>query len=225
MNEIDSSSIPLVPNTANQGIIYLLENEAFETPVVKIGKTGRTGSDLVTRIRQLNTSVPLAFTCFRASLVDDVVEVEKLLHQVFHPAKKHWRGEFFEVEPWRVVLVLERYEVQDMTSQAPAPSNQDLASIDATVHRKDRRERATFDMLGIPVGEVLTLVGNPEIECQVANGQTGVLYDGEEYSLSTLTTQLKGSASWLQGIRYWVYQDETLLQRRDRILEQQASSH
>ena len=208
----------------DRGIIYLLENEAFDAPVIKIGRTGRTGNDLLTRIRTLNTAVPLSFTCYHASLVDDPSTVEKKLHDVFAPAKRQWRGEFFEVEPWRVMLVLDRYEIEDMTTSAPVVSNEDLGSIDVTVKEKEKRTRCTFAMLDIPVGARLTLVGNPERDCEVANEDTGVLYEGELYALSTLATQLKESKYGLQGIRHWIYEDETLLKRRDLILERQAQT-
>ncbi len=206
---------------SNPGIIYLLENEAFESPVIKIGKTGKTGTDLARRIQTLNIGVPLSFTCYRASLVDDAAEVEKVLHQVFHPAKRQWRGEFYEVEPWRVVLVLQHYEKKDMTSFAPVPSKEDLELIGAAVQEKDRRAKFTFAMLEIPEGSKLKLVGEQETECEVADDQTGVLYKGERYALSTLATKLKGAEYVLQGLRYWLYEDQTLLKRRDEILARQ----
>jgi len=223
MSESESGNANLVSDPSKQGIIYLLENEAFESPVIKIGRTGRTANDLIGRIRQLNTGVPLAFTCYRASLVDDAAEIEKMLQQVFYPAKRHWRGEFFEVEPWRVMLVLRPLEIQNMTSHAPAPSSEEVGAIDAAIIEKERRARFTFNMLALPVGTKLTFVGNPEIECEVANGETGVLYEGEEYSLSTLATKLKESPYWVQGIRHWEHDGETLLKLRDRIEQQEAS--
>lgn len=211
----------LAPNDAlsqvpgNNGIIYVLENEAFETSVIKIG---RTGSDLAARIRTLNTAVPLPFTCYRASRVADAQHVERLLHDVFDPAKRHWRGEFFEVEPWRVVLVLGQYEIEDVTHLAPIPSTDEEVSIDTVVQAKDRKASATFASLGIDIGEKLSLVGQPGIQCEVADDQTTVLYEGQEFALSTLATRLKDSKHWLQGLRHWVYEDETLLKRRDRML-------
>lgn len=211
-----------IPDTSKQGIIYLLENEAFETPVIKIGRTGRTGHDLATRIRGLNTGVPLPFTCYRASLVQDATDVEKLLHQVFYPAKRQWRGEFYEVEPWRVVLVLQHYETENMTTHAPALSKEEVDAVDATEMVKERRARFTFAEVDVPVGTKLTLV-NSELECEVVNERTGVLYEGQEYALSTLATRLKESAYSLQGLRYWEYEGETLLKRRDRILEKDSA--
>ena len=44
-----------------EGIIYVIENEAFAKQVVKIGRA----TDLASRIKALNTSVPLPFTCFK----------------------------------------------------------------------------------------------------------------------------------------------------------------
>ena len=206
-------------SSRNQGIIYLLENEAFEAPVIKIGRAGRTGPELARRIGQLNTGVPLSFTCFHASLVEDVLAVEKRLHQVFQPAKKHWRGEFFEVEPWRVMLVLETYELEDMTSYAPVVSKEERESIESVVKDRDRKQKVTFEFLDIPIGSELTLVGNPEIICEVADSDTGVLYGEEFFALSTLATRLKESPNWLQGIRHWMYEDQTLLKRRDEMLD------
>ncbi len=202
------------PETSKQGIIYLLENPAFESPVIKIGKTKR--EEWRKRINELNTSVPLPFICYRASRVDDADRVEKILHDVFHPAKRHWRGEFFEVEPWRILLVLEKYEIENLTESAPKPSEEDWTLISAAVQEKDKRETATFKRLGIQIGEKLTLLDNPEIQCEVVDEKTGVLYEGTQHALTTLTQQV-GRSYMRQGIRCWTYKDETLLERRDRM--------
>ena len=83
---------------------------------------------------------------------------------MFYPAKRQWRGEFYEVEPWRVMLVLGDYEIQDMTSFAPTLSSEDSQSINATVKEKEKLATFTFEMLGLPVGTKLTLTGSSEIE-------------------------------------------------------------
>ena len=154
--------------------------------------------------------------------MQDATDVEKLLHQVFYPAKRQWRGEFYEVEPWRVVLVLQHYETENMTTHAPALSKEEVDAVDATEMVKERRARFTFAEVDVPVGTKLTLV-NSELECEVVNERTGVLYEGQEYALSTLATRLKESAYSLQGLRYWEYEGETLLKRRDRILEKDSA--
>ena len=198
-----------------EGIIYVIENEAFAAQVVKIGKT----TDLAKRINQLNTAVPLPFTCSKASRVDDMDKVEKFLHDTFYPAKKDWRGEFYEVEPWRVGQVLELIELEDVTDSAPSPDTDELRSIGLTVQTKEKKSRFTFEMVGIPVGEKLQLVGSPEIECEVADQKSTVRYNGREYALSTLATELKESKWGLQGSLHWFYEDETLQRRRERIEE------
>ena len=213
--DTDSPALP-TPDPAREGIIYLLENEAFEIPVIKIGRTGRTGADLAHRIRTLNIGVPLPFTCFHASRVQDAVRTERLLHVVFHHAKQHWRGEFYEIEPWRVLLVLQCCEIEDMTTYAPRLTREEVNAVDETEQSRERRTRFTFAAAGIPIGETLTLV-NSDTQCEVADEGTGVRYEGQPYALSTLTTELRGSSS--QGIRYWEYEGETLLRRRNRMLE------
>ena len=198
------------------GVVYILENEAFTASVVKIGKTGQ--QDWVSRIRQLNTGVPLPFTCARASRVDDMATVEKFLHETFYPAKHQWRGEFFEVESWRVVQVLKLFEVQDVTNQAPAPDAVEERAIDTTVRKNEvRRGDFTFDVAQIPIGAKLGFKGRPEIEVEVMDDKTTVEYQGETYSMSTLATKIKEKDYVVQGILWWTYENETLKQRRDRM--------
>ena len=203
----------------NNGIIYLLENEAFTDQVIKIGRTGNRPNDLARRIRQLNTGVPLPFKCYRASLVDEASTVERLLHDVFYPSKRHWRGEFYEVEPWRVMLVLQNYELEDMTRHAPVPSREDDSAIEAVVKTKERRSNFTFAEVGIEVGQKLGLV-NSDMECEVADQNTTVFFEGKRYALSTLASKLMNASYPVQGVRYWEFEGETLLQRRNRIADE-----
>ena len=108
-NEITAEKIE-ANSPPDPGVVYILENEAFAVRVVKIGKTGQ--QDWVARVRQLNTAVPLPFTCSKASRVGDMGKVERFLHQTFAPAQHQWRGEFFEVEAWRAAQVLELFETE-----------------------------------------------------------------------------------------------------------------
>ena len=196
-----------------EGIIYVIENEAFAKQVVKIGRA----TDLASRIKALNTSVPLPFTCFKASRVKDMAKVEKFLHDTFYPAKKYWRGEFYEVEPWRVAQVLELFEVEDVTDLAPSPNTDEARSIGEEVKDEEKKSNFTFEMVDIQIGEKLQLVGSPEIECEVVDKKSIVRYKGREYALSTLATELKKSKWGLQGSRHWSYEDETLQRRRERL--------
>lgn len=219
----DTETFPVpAPDTSRIGIIYLLENEAFATQVIKIGRTGSRGQDLAARIRTLNTGVPLPFRCYRASLVQDAVEVERQLHQVFYPAKQSWRGEFYEVEPWRVELVLRLHEIEDMTAHAPALSKEEVDDINAAELVREKREKFSFAEVEVPVGTKLTLT-NSDIQCEVADARTGVLYDGQQYSLSGLAKQLKGYPYSVNGILHWEYDNETLQKRRERMQESESA--
>ncbi len=200
---------------ADPGVVYILENEAFEVPVVKIGKTRQR--DWVDRIKQLNTAVPLPFTCAKASRVEDMGRVERFLHQTFFPAKRQWRGEFYEVEAWRVAQVLKLFETEDVTNLAPMPDPEEEKAINTTVGNKEPRADFTFAMAGIPVGAKLGFKGRPEIEAEVIDDKTTVRYNGELYSMSALATEIKQKDYVVQGILWWTYDNETLRQRRDRM--------
>ena len=200
---------------ADPGVVYILENEAFAVPVVKIGKTGQ--QDWVARIKQLNTAVPLPFTCAKASRVHDMGQVEKFLHQTFFPAKHQWRGEFYEVEAWRVVQVLKLFETEDVTNLVPVLDAEEEKAINTTVGYKETRSGFTFEVAGIPIGAKLGFKGRPEIEAEVADGKTTVIYEGEAYTMSALATKIKQKDYVVQGILWWTYDNETLKQRRDRM--------
>lgn len=211
MAETGAGSNPPV----DPGVVYILENEAFAVPVVKIGKTGQ--QDWVARIKQLNTAVPLPFTCAKASRVDDMGWVESFLHQTFFPAKRQWRGEFYEVEAWRVAQVLKLFETEDVTGFVPVPDPEEERAIDTTVRNKEAREDFTFEVAGIPIGTKLGFKGRPEIEAEVVDDKTTVLYEGATYTMSNLASKIKQKDYVVQGILWWTYDNETLRQRRDRM--------
>ena len=218
--ETAGQSSDAVQPSGNPGIVYILENEAF-ADVVKIGRTGR---DLAERMRTFNTAVPLPFTCYKAYRVGDMAKVEKLLHDTFHHAKKHWRGEFFEVEAWRVEQVLSLCKLEDVTGSAPAPSSDEGKAIGETVKDKERKEHFTFAMVGIPIGAKLHFAGKSDIEVEVVDEKTTVRYEGQDYALSALATQLKDAKYWVQGTRWWVYEGETLQKRREGLDAQSADA-
>ena len=168
-------------------------------------------------IKQLNTTVPLPFTCAKASRVDDMGKVETFLHQTFAPAKRQWRGEFYEVEAWRVAQVLELFETEDVTELAPVPDPDEEKAINTTVGNKEPREDFTFEVAGIPIGAKLGFKGRPEIEAEVLDGKTTVRFEDGDYTMSGLATKIKEKDYVVQGIVWWTYEGETLRQRRDRM--------
>ena len=205
--QLDQQDQPREP-----GVVYILENEALPPKVIKVGKTGQR--DWVVRIRQLNTAVHLPFTCYKASRVDDMSKVETFLHNTFHPAKRHWRGEFHEVEPWRVAQVLKLFEVEDVTELAPVPDVLEEQAINTAVAKRESRADFTFELADIPPSAKLRFRGRPAVEAEVFDGKTTVSYQGETYSMSILATKIKEKDYVVQGVLWWTSQCETLKQTR-----------
>ena len=212
------------PSAGDEGIIYILANESFSAPVVKIGLVKSSEAQaLRRRISGLNTAVPLPFECKKASRVSDVQNIERILHQTFQHTKKHWRGEFFEID-WPVVAqILEWHEIEDVTHFAPVQSEDEKRAIEETANVKQRAANFSFQALGIKIGERLHFVDDPERVCTVSRLKPPrVTFEGEEVSLSPLTASLKGwNANYVQVQPYWSYQGETL---KDRLLRLEAES-
>ena len=190
---------------------------------IKIGKTGPDREDLEKRIKQLSSGVPGTLECLYASLVNNAPTVERNLHTIFSQLRLRESSsrEFFEVEPESAKVALQAYRGKDVTKWAPRPSKRVYESRRAVVQDTGKLPTATFALLRIPVGKKLKLARDQRFVCEVADNSTMVRYRGENWALSTLTTELMGTAHTLQGIRYWTYEGQTLIERRDDILQRQ----
>lgn len=194
-------------------IIYILINEAMPG-YVKIGKT----SDLEQRVRDLSraSGVPLPFEVFYAAKVRDMHAVEKLIHDAFGDNRVAPNREFFKIAPERVVAALKLAEVENITP------NQDFVDSPEEQRALDRarknRSRFNFEMVKIPVGSVLTFTRNPEITCRVIN-DTQIEYNGSVRSLSDTAKEILAVPYPVQGPVYWMYENETLDERRIRFEE------
>lgn len=197
----------------NQGIVYILSNPAMGS-YVKIGCTGGDSSKaVITRMKSLDTTeVPLSFRCEYAAVVENYEQVEKGLHTAFGDNRVREKREFFDIAPHRVAAVLKLLEVQNVTpgvGEAEA-----TADPGGAVLRAPRRPAFRFDMVNMPIGAILRWVDDPEITCEVVS-DSKIRYEGETYSLSGLAQKLKGGGA-LQGPAYWLYEEETLQERRNR---------
>ena len=211
-------------HSPSRGIVYLVGSTWQGKQVIKIGRTGPEGEDLRLRITQLSIGIPGTLPCIHASLVNDASTVENNLHTIFQQLRvtEGSSREFFDLNPESARLALLAYQKKDMTRYAPraapnrdnkptAPQNQDTGKLPT----------ATFALLKIRVGEKLKLARDQRVTCEVADGGTTVRYKGKDWALSTLTTELIDMGHPLQGIRYWTYEGQTLIERRDEILERQ----
>ena len=194
-------------------IVYVLINEAMPG-YVKIGFT----TNLEQRIRSLDTtSVPLPFECFYACTVNDCKFVERQLHDAFLDHRVRSNREFFEISPERVVSALKLAAVEDVTPKVDyVETEEDKKALDEA---RSRRGSFSFKMVDIPVGSVIKYIDDERIQATVIRqaGQMTIDFMGEETSPSAAAQKIKGTSYPLQGTIYWMYEGETLDERRTRL--------
>lgn len=192
-------------------IIYILINEAMPG-YVKIGKT----NNLEQRIRSLDTtSVPLPFECFYACTVKDALFVERQLLEAFLDHRVRSSREFFEIAPERAVAILKLVEVENVTPKKDFVESQEDQQ--ALNRAKERRAVFNFKMVDIPFGVDLVFSRDENVKAKVVDNRN-VEFNGEVVSLSVAADKAlrKLGIQWksVQGPAYWIYEGETLDERR-----------
>lgn len=210
----------LSKDTSNYGIVYLLENEAMPG-LVKIGKTSRC--DLEKRMKELfTTGVPLPFECAYACRVklSHMDELERALHTAFAPNRVNENREFFRISASQVtplLKLLHHLNEGDATAEVAAEIESDLNAEDkaAVVKAKSRRPNLDFLAMGLEVGDVLHYIPDDSITCEVSSSRR-VRFNGEERSLTSVTTELLGSKWGVQPTPYWTFKGESLRDLYDK---------
>lgn len=195
---------------AASGIVYIFSNPSM-VGYIKIGRTAK--GTVQSRLKDLNTTgVPMGFDCEYAAEVEDAPSVEKALHEAFGEYRVNPKREFFyRLPPHRVKAILKLVAIEDVTPTQDEP-DEELPTVG------DKRKKYNFEKLGIPVGAKLQWADDPQIQCEVAGDQKNVLYRDEQWSLGALAGTLKGWKN-VWGVPYWMYEGETLLERRNRLEE------
>ncbi|OQA40181.1 MAG: T5orf172 domain protein [Candidatus Omnitrophica bacterium ADurb.Bin314] len=191
------------------GIIYILINAAMPG-YVKIGRT----TNLEKRIRDLDTTnIPLPFECFYACTVKNANFVERQLHDAFSNCRVRSSREFFEIAPERVLAALRLAEVENVTPEKDYVETQE----DQQALNQTRAKRAIFNfkMVDIPSGAELFFINDENIKAKVIDNRS-VEYNGEVTSLSNAAQKALGREYSVQGPIYWMYEGETLEERRRR---------
>lgn len=190
-------------------IIYILINESMPG-YVKIGRT----NNLEQRIRSLDTtSVPLPFECFYAAIVKNSQDVEKLIHDAFLDHRVRSSREFFEISPERAVAALKLAEIENVTPKRDFVESQEDQQ--ALNQARTRRAVFNFKMVDIPVGAEINFINNENIKARVIDNRS-IELNGEITSLSTSAQKILGVDWPAQGTIYWMYEGETLDERRKR---------
>lgn len=195
-------------------IIYVLTNEAMPGYV----KIGRTSTNLEQRIRELNssTSVPLPFTAFYACTVNDSQFVEHQLHDAFDDNRINPRREFFQIAPERVVAALKLAEVENITPKKDYVETKE--DQEALNQARTIRSKFNFGMVNIPVGSELYFSRDESIKAKVVDTKSAesIEVNGEITSLSRSAQKILGYDYGVAGTDYWMFDGETLDERRRR---------
>ena len=201
-----------------RGVVYAVENPAMPG-YVKIGRT----TDLDSRLRSLdNTNVPLPFECFVAMEVDNMREIEGLLHATFADRRTRKTREFFEVPREQVEAAMRLTRGDNVTPENPVA--EDAEGVEAL---KAKRPALTFESLLIPVGAELRFRDIPDYDGEPLTARvvdsTGVEFEGETWPITKLTGEiLHRHSGWAKPLYihhgpYWHYEGERLDHRRDRL--------
>lgn len=193
-------------------IIYILTNEAMPGYV----KIGKTSTSFEQRIRELSasTSIPLPFTCFYACIVRDSAFVEHQLHDAFDNNRINPRREFFQIDPERVVAALKLAEIENITPKRDIVENKEDQK--ALNEVRERRPPFRFDMVDIPTGAEIVFSRDENIKAKVIDNRF-IELNGETTRLSVSAQKLLDYDYMPQGTAYWMYEGETLDERRKRM--------
>jgi hypothetical protein len=195
-------------------IIYILTNDAMPGYV----KVGKTGTSLEQRVRELSssTSIPLPFTVFYACTVKNATFVEHQLHDAFDDSRVNPKREFFNIAPERVVAALKLAEIADITPKGDFVETQEDQQ--ALNEARERRSRFNFGMVDIPLGAELTFSRNENIKARVVDKHAtdSIEVNGNITSLSHSAKEILGYNYPVAGTEYWIYEGETLDERRRR---------
>lgn len=205
----------------NYGIVYLLTNECMPG-LVKIGMTSR--KDLDARMRELyTTGVPLPFECAYACKVKlaHMHELESALHVAFAPNRVNDNREFFRISPSQAIpllKLLDHLNEGDVTAEVAAEIESDLKNEDkaAVAKSRSRRPPLNFYEMGLKNGDVLHYIQDDKVTCTIASAKR-VSFNGEERSLTSVTTELLGSKWGVQPTPYWTFNGHKLRDLYDEI--------
>jgi len=200
-------------------IVYVFTNEAMPGLV----KIGLTNDSVEARLTQLSTAtgVPLPFECYFAAEVKDAARIERTLHQLFAEVRINPRREFFRLDPEKVVLAISIGAFKEIT---PGRAQVEREEEEALEKVKARRPRIRLDAIGIKPGDVLTLSRDESIQAVVA-ADGKVQYDGELLSPSAAALKALQKLGYqtpsASGSEFWMFDGETLDERRRRLEAEQ----
>lgn len=193
-------------------VVYILTNEAMPGLI----KIGMTTTAIEQRMLSLDTTgVPLPFECYYAARVTDMPKVERAMHEAFGDHRVRKSREFFRLDPYRAKVILELLALEDVTPRADVIA--EPADAEALAQARKRRSKFAFSMADVPVGSQLLFSKGEGLTATVLD-ETHIEFRGQSTSLSaaalTLLQELGYSTPTAQGTAYWLFDGETLDDRR-----------
>lgn len=206
------------------GVIYVLTNPSFPE-YVKIGYA----DDVTRRLKELNRSecVPFAFRLFAYYEVSNRLS-DKKIHEMIDRLNPNLRSidEFDGKKRVREFYAMDAEEAYSLL-EAIAEINGLKANLHRVAPTKEevkedelaecvRAESFKFSMCNLNVGDEIEFIGDNNIKCTIC-GEKKVMYNNEEYSLSSLAKILTGKNYSLAGPHYFSYKGEKLCDMRERL--------
>ena len=193
--------------------VYVLTNESMPG-IIKIGMTT---SPIEARMLQLDTTgVPLPFECYYAARVNDQKKVEKALHEAFGDHRVRKSREFFRLDPYKAKVILELVAEEEVTPKSDVVA--DASDEEALVQARKRRSKFTFSSAEVPIGATLVFAKGDGYVATVID-DSRIEFRGEVTSLSASAAVIMKELgyTWVatQGPAFWLYDGETLKDRRN----------
>ena len=149
--------------------------------------------------------------------------IERLAHSAFADHRVRNNREFFEIDQQRVISALQMTGGTEVTPKSDiAADEQGLIALGKTKSR--RRIWSLFDA-EIKVGDVLTFSRDETITATVI-AKRKVEFRSEQASVSAAALavlhELGYTWNTVNGWEYWMFDDETIAERLNRILDEKA---
>ena len=156
------------------------------------------------------------FTVFYACTVKNAQFVEHQLHDAFDDNRVNPKREFFRVAPERVVAALKLAEIENITPKKDfVESKEDQEALNTA---RKIRSRFNFETVKIPIGAELYFSRDENIKAKVidTHAVNSIEFNGKKTSLSRSAQKILGYQYSIAGTDYWMYDGETLDERRRR---------
>jgi len=150
--------------------------------------------------------------------VKDSQDIERRLHGAFGDHRINPKREFFRINPERVQMILEALSLKDVTPTKDVVEDEE--DVETLRRANERRLVFKFSIVGVPIGATLHFIKDESVTFTVVDDKR-VDFGDSVTSLSdaarTMLHRHGGKLTSAQGPLYWIYENETLTERRLRM--------